>query len=127
MRFACVGLAGCLLLLICGCNRGVETKGTVSFDGAPIPEGYIAFVPKGKGLGGGGNIVNGAYSVKTEPGKFRVEITASKLMPLPPGQVGMEGERELVQQYLPNKYNVKSELSADVPSKDPVPFDLKSK
>lgn len=125
MRFALLVFATCLVLLTSGCGELSHTvSGTVTVDGAPLPEGYIAFIPAESGAGGGSNIVNGKYTVKTGPGKHRVEITASKLTPLPPGQVGMNGEKEEVRQYLPTRYNSNSELTAEVPGSGPLDFPL---
>jgi hypothetical protein len=98
----------------------------VKFKGEPIPEGYIAFVPEGPGRGGGGAITNGSYQVRAQAGKNRVEITASKMMPLPPGRVGMGGAKEEVQQYLPTRYNSKTELEADITRSTPLDFNLEA-
>jgi len=117
---------GVALLLTTGCSQPT-VMGTVTLDGQPIPEGHIAFVPEsGTGQGGGGNIVNGEYKVQTAAGKYKVEINASKLMPLPPGQTGMDGATEEVQSYIPARYNTQTELRAEVPAAGKVNFDLKS-
>ncbi|MBN9120591.1 MAG: hypothetical protein J0I06_15800 [Planctomycetes bacterium] len=123
----CVLLFGLSFALV-GC--GVKThdvSGTASFNGEPIPEGQIAFVPEKGGQGGAGTITNGQYSAKLLPGKYKVQITANKKMKLPPGEVGMEGAKEEVRQYIPDKYNTQTELKADIPAPAPLNFDLKSK
>ena len=61
-----------LVLLGCGDNSGnYEVSGTVTWDGQPIPKGFISFIPdkdKGNsGPGGGAEIVDGKY--RTPPGK----------------------------------------------------------
>jgi hypothetical protein len=103
-----------------------SVSGTVTYDGEPIPEGYIAFVPEGPGRGGGGQITNGNYQVRAQAGKNRVEITASKKMPLPRDRTGMYGEKEEVRQYIPARYNTKTELKADITRSAPLDYELKS-
>lgn len=51
-----VGLSGCS-------DSGlIKISGTVTFDGEPIPEGSISFMPvSGKGVTAGGEIKNGKY------------------------------------------------------------------
>ncbi len=120
-------LVGCLLLLLSGCSANHSVSGKVTLDDAPLQEGYIAFVPEGPGQGGGSQIADGKYSIQTLPGKYRVEITASKLMPLPDGQVGMDGAKEEVRQYIPAQYNTNTELKAEVPASGPADFQLQSK
>jgi hypothetical protein len=116
--------AAALLLVVTGCSEPL-VEGTVTIDGQPLPEGYIAFVPETSGQGGGSNIVNGKYTVHTVAGKYKVEITASKMLPLPPGQKGMDGATEEVRQYLPARYNTQTELTATVPAAAKVDFELK--
>ena len=103
-----------------------EVSGTVTYKGESVSEGHIAFVPDGAaGQGGGGPVENGRYAVRVPAGKCKVLITASKKMPLPKGEVGMDGAKEEVRQYIPDKYNTNTELKADVPASGPVNFDLK--
>jgi hypothetical protein len=126
MKYAVFVVLLCVVL-VSGCSEPTHTvKGSVSIDGAPLPEGYIAFVPDGSGEGGGSEIKNGSYSLQTAPGKYRVEISASKLMPLPPGQTGMDGAREELRQYIPERYNARTELKVDVPVEGTADFQLDS-
>lgn len=128
MRRALLGLIGCCMLPLSGCAAKTATvSGTVTLDGKAVADGYIAFVPQGAGQGGGSKITNGAYKITAPVGKYRVEITASKLITLPPGQVGMNGEKEEVRQYIPENYNTETELQADLPSAGSVDFTLRSK
>jgi hypothetical protein len=120
----------CALLALCGCGASDKTdvSGTVKLDGEPIPEGDISFVITGSGKSGNGKITNGKYSAQVPPGKAKVQINASKSMPLPPGEKGMDGKTEEVRQYIPDKYNAKTELTADITGPNPsLNFDLKSK
>ncbi|WP_425617332.1 hypothetical protein NA78x_001006 [Anatilimnocola sp. NA78] len=124
MRIALYGLVAALMLGLSGCSDPT-VSGSVTFDGQPLQEGYIAFVPELSGQGGGSNIVNGNYTIKAPAGKYKVEVTASKLTPLPPGQTGMDGAREEMKQFIPDRYNTKTELKAEVPASGKVDFQLK--
>ncbi|MCE9561198.1 MAG: hypothetical protein K8U57_04010 [Planctomycetes bacterium] len=89
--------------------------GNVTFDGKPIPDGDITFSdPENKVAPDGGKIKNGVYTMSVRPGKKKVDIRASKLEKLPAGQKGAMGETEMPVDYIPGKYNQKSELTADV-------------
>lgn len=64
----------CILTVGCGGDTGARkntVSGTVTFDGKPVPKGFITFEPDSKkgnsGPAGGAEIVNGSY--KTPSGK----------------------------------------------------------
>jgi len=102
-------------------------KGTVTYDGQAIKTGVIYFDNKDSTLPSyNATITEGAYSAAVVKGKYTVRIQASKLEPLPPGVVGASGEKEGLVQYLPAKYNEKTELSADVSGPAEFNFSLKS-
>lgn len=116
-----------LVLAMSGCGSHThEVSGTVTFDGVPISEGRISFVPEGSGPGGGGAITNGSYSAAVPPGKAKVQITASKVMKLPAGEKGMYGKTEEMRDYIPSKYNSDTELKADITGPSKLNFELKS-
>src|SRR5262249_42906613 len=71
MRIFLFGLLGGLALALTGCGGPTlyTVSGTVTYNGEPIPEGYIAFVPVGPGRGGGGTITNGSYEARAQTGK----------------------------------------------------------
>jgi hypothetical protein len=114
-----------LLIASCGPNVGT-VSGVVSYDGKPIPDGYLVFQPEGPGKGFGVKVTEGRYQVTAPHGKYIVRITAEKLVPFAGGK-DMYGEKVQLQQYIPEKYNVNSDLSAEIPAAGPVDFDLKSK
>jgi hypothetical protein len=117
------GLAGC------GGTGQAEVEGTVLHDGQPIPGGSIAFLPADQGRAAGGTILDGRYHIPAKfgpaPGRYRVEIRWAK----PTGrQYRSETGHTLdvTEEGLPQKYNDKSELTADLKSgKNTVNFDLK--
>jgi hypothetical protein len=128
MRVVWVGLLACASATFVGCGGSTHSvSGTVTFDNEPVREGHIAFVPEKGGKGASGPITDGRYSLAVPAGKVRVEINASKSMKLPPGQVGMDGAKEEVRSYIPDKYNVQSGLRAEIPSPAPLDFKLTSK
>lgn len=113
------------VLAVSGCTSSATTRevtGTVTFDDKPVEKGYIKFVPDDKTLGpDGGEITDGKFKLKAKPVPCHVEITASRevagAQPDPMGTVPRED-------YIPEKYNVKTELTADVKSKDSFEFKL---
>ena len=134
-RFLALTYWAVLLLLGCGESDGsIPLSGSVTLDGRPLPEGSIELHPiRGtKGPSSGGSIANGKFSISSQkgirPGTFRVEIKAYR------GSGKMEvyeitgEEREIPEQYLPARYNEKSELTVDVSREGDqyVEFQLKS-
>lgn len=108
------------LLVGCPGGSGLDLEpvtGTVTFDGKPVEEGRVQF----REVGGeqrsfSGLIENGAYAIETAPGAMRVEVRASRLIP---GKFDESnpGEKEpMGEMYIPEKYNSRSELTADVPA-----------
>lgn len=119
-----------LMSVASGCGGGgadsyegpkrASIKGKVTFDGAPVDGGVIAFV----GHSGdsqrksGGPIVNGEYDIPEakgpNAGHYRVEI----LWPKPTGQKVKDpdtgAETDLKRNVIPDKYNANSELIRDI-------------
>ena len=114
------------LALLTGCNRSggrVTIHGKVTFDGTPLDEGGVTFIPSGgSGVSSGGAITAGAYTAEIMPGKYVVQITANRktgrMLPVPPGEPPLEE----YEQYLPAKYNTQSTLSIDVEAKSKQDF-----
>ena len=75
---ACV--AALFLAASCGCGTATNISGKVTYEGAPVEEGFITFFPKNdKGATGAAPIKDGAYSVDTLlAGPHLVEITSPK-------------------------------------------------
>jgi hypothetical protein len=134
----------CLLLvalgLLLGCGHGsdlprVTVSGKVSYQGRPIPEGLIAFVPikETKGPTSSAIITNGVYDVTAAGGvplgTHRVEIQAFRPLGTSPKQFRPPAlqDREPREQYLPEKYNRQSTLEVSIgdKAKQVQDFDLK--
>lgn len=103
------------LLLILGCSSGPKTYqviGTVTLDGRPLPEGDIHFLSVDGRYGPEpGKLKDGRYELWAKAGKKRVEISASRI--LPGGAKGAGGE-PVPEEYIPERYNVQSTLTAEV-------------
>ena len=87
-RLAWLPTVACCVLILSGCGgekARYAIEGTVTLDGKPLEKGQICFFPlKGtKGPTAGAEIVDGKFSISNEGGtflgKFRVEVTASRL------------------------------------------------
>lgn len=113
--------AGLLLSSGCGDTGNRQAiEGTVTIDGQPLDEGQITFLPQEgtEGPTAGAPVHNGKFVVAQEQGvfagHFRVEITAVR----PTGKTIADPETDQViddvEQYLPDRYNRESELTAEV-------------
>lgn len=116
---ACTALLALVVLGLSGCSDNGLTKvsGTVSFDGTPVEEGSISFMPvDGKGVTAGGVIENGKYSAKVSPGEMAVQIYATKEVKKEnPTQEEIErGITSDPVQYIPAQYNKESTLRITV-------------
>lgn len=123
----------CLILVmpLVGCGGGDDpnayegpkratVKGKVTFDGAPVTDGIIAFL----GIGGdklhktGGPIVNGEYSIAEAKGPnqgvYRVEIRWPKATGKKSKDPDSGEEIDVKSDVIPTKYNEASELTKEV-------------
>jgi len=86
-------------------------------DGAPVPDGDVIFLDAANSAAPyAGKIQDGKFEFESTEGKKRVEIRASRMKKLPKGQEGAMGETEAPVEYIPEKYNSASTLTADVTS-----------
>jgi hypothetical protein len=111
-----------VLALLPGCGPArAPLQGTVSYDGAPIDNGTISFIPEGaEGPArpkAATRITNGQYAFEPNfgpfPGKYKVEITWDQKT----GRrisTGDADSRDETKQILPSKYNTQTELTAEV-------------
>ena len=112
------------LLLLAGCGGadglGVGVAGRVSYDGQPVQEGSIAFIPAdaASGPSAGAVIYDGRYEIDAAhgpaPGPHRVEIIAQRKTGRQIRDAFQPGPDNLVdeiEQFLPVKYNRQSDLT----------------
>lgn len=135
-------LGGRWLLLLCafgaccGCGGGEtgirrgRVEGEVTWNGNPVEEGVVLFVPQGAvGLGSSpvpAQVVQGKYTLSAEDGpivgQHRVEVRASrktgKKTPEPTAAMKRFDPTlksvELTEQYLPARFNSASTLTQEV-------------
>src|SRR5262245_61864897 len=117
-----------LLFFTFGCDAGRPARyrvtGFVTFDRQPVEGGEIVFVPVDKGVApDAGRIDNGSYDLLAKAGKKRVEIRASR--PVVGGKPNPMGP--VYQDYIPEKYNARTMLEADVKPDGPNHFDYELK
>jgi hypothetical protein len=131
-------LGGCLaavcLVILTGCGdrgpRRVPVEGTVTFDGKPLAAGDIRFlsIPGTAPVVVGTEISEGRFLVPAKagplPGKYRVEIAVSR-------KTGRKVQNPMTEQMvdeivesLPERYNCRSELTAEVTEAGPNGFDF---
>lgn len=128
----------------CGGKSGPQrssVKGKVTFDGQPVADGSIVFLPA-QGVTGpsaGGEIRDGVYDIAEAggpvPGAHRVEITATRTegtenvagVDGATGGASGGGSIPKVTMYIPPQYNLDSTLQADIKSgANTFDFELKS-
>ncbi|WP_143206509.1 hypothetical protein [Singulisphaera sp. GP187] len=115
-----------MLILACGCGTGPKTlrvSGKVTYDGKPLEDGSIVFVPieNDKAPGAGGTITAGTYDIPASSGplqgvKYRVEISAMRKTgrKLPNIMTPDSPSIEEVENYIPSIYNGQSTLQTTV-------------
>lgn len=121
-RFLGLGLAAVAIIFVAGCGGSSDRlaiNGMVTLDGAAIPKGSIALRPleSTRSPSAGAEIIDGQFSVPAEkgvrPGQFRVEILAMRKT----GKTIKDpvfGPTEVEEQYLPARYNARSDLTAEI-------------
>ena len=120
--------------LSAGCGGGgparSQVSGNVNLDGKPLESGVIHYFPQtdAGGPSASADIVNGRYQLTTGIGSMKVVVNANKVV----------GKRKMyntpdspvvedIQDILPERYNMKSELKASLTEgPNEVNFDLTS-
>ena len=129
-----------LLVVLQGCGGGVRfapVTGKVTLDGKPVVKAVVTFNPlpqPGSDIAGdsasGTTDENGQYTLKSyvkgdwkdgaQVGKHKVTITQK--------DVRGEGDRQIIREKIPKKYNIETTLSADVKAGGPpINFELTSR
>jgi hypothetical protein len=117
----------CCLAALSGCGPGgpktVPVSGSVTFAGQPVADGEIAFrSADGATASWAGRIVAGRYAIRSTVGPKRVEIIAVR--PKPGAKPKASGEGVINEMYIPDRYNLESELRAEVTTTGPNEFDF---
>jgi len=126
-----MSLAALIAFFGCGpaAPKVAKVSGTVNFDGAPLAAGEIMFAPATGAVPTLAAINNGKYELEALAGKNRVEIRAMRLARNAPKNTGGPGSENAGkdENYIPDRYNDNSSLSADVPviGSNSLNFDLK--
>ncbi|WP_020470667.1 hypothetical protein [Zavarzinella formosa] len=115
---------------LAGCGgsgpKMMKVTGTATFDESPLAEGSITFRPtSAEGRPEGATIKGGKFELEVSPGAYKVEISASR--PVVGGKD--TGMGVPVENYIPARYNSKTELTADVKTSGPndFKFEMRSK
>jgi hypothetical protein len=118
------------LLFMAGCGpaepKSYPVKGEVKLDDKPMAEGVITFFSAGytpQEL----PVTNGTFKGEAREGKLRVEIAAYKAGP--PVMMGTEKIEQPKVNYVDEKYNANSTMTAEVTPAGPneFKFEVKSK
>jgi hypothetical protein len=126
-----LGLVLVGVVLAAGCGEKDSTiKGEVTLDDRPLDQGRISFVPvDGKTPSSDTAIKDGKFSVKAAPGSYQVKITSNRSVGKQRAYDSPDSpQRDVLEQYLPGRYNKETELKADVKAgANKFDFPLKSK
>jgi hypothetical protein len=119
-------LPALLLFTGSGCGDGKPPKyplsGTITFDGKPIAEGSIMFIPSDRHSSTEtAAIVDGKYAIELPVGQKLVMVEASRFIGPEDKAMGVRPR----DQYLPDRYNVESKLTMEVKPQNDNIYDLK--
>ncbi|MFI4875200.1 MAG: carboxypeptidase-like regulatory domain-containing protein [Blastopirellula sp. JB062] len=124
-----IALLAAATLAVSGCSGAAEKaniEGSVTLDGAPLPQGVIMFQDVAQGIGGSADISDGAFqfSASLPPGQYAVSVQP------PPPPAPHEAQNAKTQVKLPRyvQSGDTSQLTADLTAGDnQLQFDLDSK
>lgn len=123
-----VAALAALLCAFIGCSVGdgkIPVSGVVTFDGAPMPDGYVTFTPAEGGTPEAAPIAAGKFELGVKPGAHRVEIEASHFVGEKNPIMGLQPR----EQYVPARYNSETTLTSEVTAdgENAFTYDLTSK
>jgi hypothetical protein len=125
LSFVLVSVAGCS-----GASAQGTVNGTVTLDDQPLKEGVVRFVPvDGNGQTKTANVKDGRFTTALPAGALRVEFSAPMVVGRRPAYNTPESPMvDIVEELLPARYNVQSELRITVKNgSQEETFSLKSK
>lgn len=132
MQLAAAGSFRLLLFLsfgviLSGCTpdgpKTYPVSGTVTWEGAPLPDGHIVFASAGNDqTPAAGQIVNGQYTLQAQAGPKLVQIQANREKRGAAVDPAMGAAAP--EQYIPAHYNTKTKLNADVQADGQNRFDF---
>jgi hypothetical protein len=108
---------GAVSLAGCSADSGKGTiSGTVTLDGQPLKSGVIRFVPAdGQTATAEATITDGEFSAEMPVGEKQVSISAPKVVGKRPAyQTPNSPMIDIVEELLPARYNVSSDLKINV-------------
>lgn len=117
LEAAAIGLLAALLPLLGGCGgeKPLKISGAVAYDGEPVQQGRITFLPPdGKGPTAAAIIADGKYSLGVFPGMKLVKIEGFKVVGQVPYSPGSSMMIDDLKPIIPAKYNEKSELKVEI-------------
>jgi hypothetical protein len=100
-------------LLSAGCSQSefVPVTGTVTWNGAPLSDGEVIFIPEdGRTAPTAGRLKDGKFEFMSKPGKMRVDIQAMRYT----GEVHPTKGYKITELYIPAKYNAETVLAGEV-------------
>ncbi len=111
-----------LLALVTGCGDTsglVNAEGAITYDNAPVEKGVITFSPTAGQQVRFAEIKQGRYEMKgdlaPQPGTYSVKIEGTDKVNDPNVPNYLRDENGMVErQYLPEKYNKKTELTVEI-------------
>lgn len=80
------------VLCLAGCGTATTVSGTITYEGEPVQEGWVTFLPvDGNGSEAGAKITDGEYHVdEISPGEKTVQIVGVKEVPFVASSAEME-------------------------------------
>lgn len=106
------------LFLVVGCGKANDmgiVEGTITLDGQPVDSGEIVFRDPSRQVHSvSGRITNGQYLVESFPASMQVEIWGFREVPGKFVEHNPGVKIPLTEQYIPPKYNEKSDLLVEV-------------
>jgi hypothetical protein len=118
---------------LAGCDGGPKrygVSGEVKWQGRPLDQGAITFLPADPSLaaGGGAPIKNGRYSIPARhgllPGRYKVRVTAADPSNAPDPNAPPGPSGPLRKDRVKPRYNDQTVLTADVRPEGPNTFDF---